>query len=791
MGLFADGFRELKKASEPLYKAPKSIQQTIEIMKVAENGIFEVARNRFSKCYRFQDINYTTTNETEQIDIFERYCKFLNSLDVSFKITINNKNKDMEQVRDYVFLQRQDDGYDGFRRIYNNIMEQKIHEGRQGIEQERYLTITIERKNFEEAKAQFATIEASVHKAFGELGAEIVPLSGNERIKVLYDYYHLGDENSFDFDIREAKKVGADFRNDLCNGMMQFYPDYFKDEKKFCRALFIKKYPSSLSDRFLNEITSLPVHSITSIDVVPIPKDMTTKVLQKKYLGIESDIIKQQRVRNKNNDFSSEISYNKRIEKKEIEEIMDDVRENDQCLYYVSVTIILMADTKEELDSMTETVETIGKRNSVTIEEHYLKQRESLNTALPIGVRQVETMRTMLTQSLAVLMPFNVQELNDKQGCYYGINQVSKNINIGNRKKLINGNGFVFGVPGSGKSFFCKMEMGNVFLSGNDEIIVIDPMNEYFDIAETYGGTVVNMSTYTDNYVNPLDMDVWSLDLNDSKGMIREKGEFMLGLCEQCMGESLNSRQKSIIDRCVRKLYIEIARNREKYVPIMSDFYEILMNQPEDEAKDIALSLELFVNGSLNIFNHQTNVDVDNRFTVYGIRDLGTELSPITMLVMMESIQNRIIANGKRGIATWLYIDEFHVLLNSEYSAKYLQQLWKKVRKQGGLCTGITQNIVDLLQNYTATTMLANSEFVALLKQANTDSSRMAEVIGVSEAQLRFVTNTSSGMGLMKCGNVVIPFDNTIEKGTDLYNLYNTNIHEKIAMEKKKEMEQN
>ena len=790
MGLFADGFKELKKASEPLYKAPKSIQQTIEIMKVAENGIFEVAKNRFSKCYRFQDINYTTTNETEQIDIFERYCKFLNSLDVSFKITINNKNKDMEQVRDYVFLQRKDDGYDGFRSIYNNIMEQKIHEGRQGIEQERYLTITIERKNFEEAKAQFATIEASVHKAFGELGAEIVPLSGNERIKVLYDYYHLGDENSFDFDIREARKVGADFRNDLCNGMIQFYPDYFKDEKKFCRALFIKKYPSSLSDRFLNEITSLPVHSITSIDVVPIPKDMTTKILQKKYLGIESDIIKQQRVRNKNNDFSSEISYNKRIEKKEIEEIMDDVRENDQCLYYVSVTVILMADTKEELDSMTETVETIGKRNSVTIEEHYLKQRESLNTALPIGVRQVETMRTMLTQSLAVLMPFNVQELNDKQGCYYGINQVSKNINIGNRKKLINGNGFVFGVPGSGKSFFCKMEMGNVFLSGNDEIIVIDPMNEYFDIAQTYGGTVVNMSTYTDNYVNPLDMDVWSLDLNDSKGMIREKGEFMLGLCEQCMGESLNSRQKSIIDRCVRKLYIEIARNREKYVPIMSDFYEILMNQPEDEARDIALSLELFVNGSLNIFNHQTNVDVDNRFTVYGIRDLGTELSPITMLVMMESIQNRIIANGKRGIATWLYIDEFHVLLNSEYSAKYLQQLWKKVRKQGGLCTGITQNIVDLLQNYTATTMLANSEFVALLKQANTDSSRMAEVIGVSEAQLRFVTNTSSGMGLMKCGNVVIPFDNTIEKGTDLYNLYNTNIHEKIAMEKKKNVEQ-
>ena len=594
MGLFTDGFKELKKASEPLFKTPKSIQETIEILAVAENGIFEVARNRYSKCYLFQDINYTTTNEAEQIDIFERYCKLLNSLDCNFKITVNNKNKNMDAMRSSILLQEKDDGFNEYRKAYNEIIEDKILEGRQGIEQERYLTLTIDRKNFEEAKAQFATLEATIHKAFNELGADIVPLTGNQRLKILHDFYHLGNEGQFDFDIKQAKKVGADFRNDLCNGMLKFFLDSFEDEGKYCKALFIKKYPSSLSDRFLNEITSLPVHSITSIDVIPVPKDLTTKTLQKKYLGIESDIIKQQRVRNKNNDFSSEISYAKRTEKKEIEEIMDDVRENDQCLFYVGVTIILMADSKKELESISETVETIGKRNSCTIDVHYLKQREALNTALPIGVRQVETMRTMLTQSLAVLMPFNVQELNDAGGNYYGINQVSKNINIGNRKKLINGNGFTFGVPGSGKSFFCKMEMGSVFLSGDDEIIVIDPMNEYFDVAHTYGGTVVNMSTYTDNYVNPLSMDVWNLDQNDTKGWVREKGEFMLGLCEQCIGDSLNSRQKSIIDRCVRKMYIDIARSREKYIPVMSDFYEILMAQPEEEAKEIALSFGTF-----------------------------------------------------------------------------------------------------------------------------------------------------------------------------------------------------
>ena len=320
MGLFTDGFKLLKKASEPLYKTPKSIQETIEIMAVAENGIFEVSKNKYSKCYRFQDINYTTATEDEQIGIFERYCKFLNSLDCNYKITINNKNKNMDELRDKVLIAEKNDGFNNYRSIYNDIIEEKIIEGRQGIEQERYLTITIERKNFEEAKAQFATLEATIHKAFIELGAEIVPLNGNERLKVLYDYYHLGDEGSFDFDIKKAKKVGADFRNDLCNGMVKYFPDHFEDESKFCKALFIKKYPSSLSDRFINEITSLPVHSITSIDVVPVPKDLTTKVLQKKYLGIESDIIKQQRVRNKNNDFSTEISYAKRTEKKEIEE---------------------------------------------------------------------------------------------------------------------------------------------------------------------------------------------------------------------------------------------------------------------------------------------------------------------------------------------------------------------------------------------------------------------------------------------------------------------------------------
>lgn len=658
MGILSDGFREIKKASEPLYKSPKSVQETIEILKVAENGIFEVSHNHYSKTYRFSDINYSTTTEDEQITIFEKYCKLLNSLDCCFKITINNKNRDMDKLRESILSHSSGDGYDDIRESYNEVIEDKLREGKQGIEQERYLTITVERKNFEEAKAQFATIEATLRKSFNELESELIPLNGNERIRILHDFYHMGSEDEFSFDLKQAKKVGADFKNDICNSVIKYFPDHIEDENKYSRALFIKKYPSSLSDRFLNDITSLPVHMITSVDVIPIPKDMTTKILQKKYMGIESDIIKQQRVRNRNNDFSSDISYAKRTEKKEIEAIMDDVHENDQCLFYASVNIVIVAESKEELDSITETIESIGKGASVTIDINYYRQREALNTVLPIGVRQVETLRSLLSQSLAVLLPFNIQEMKDRNGLYYGINQISKNINVGNRKLLLNGNGFIFGVPGSGKSFFCKTEMGQVYLNTDDYIIIIDPMGEYKDIAETYGGTVMNLSAYTNNYVNPLDFDVNNIDDKNLKEVIAGKSEFLLSVCDQLLGSTFNQKHHSIVDRCTRELYMRAFRERQ--VPLMTDFYEILKAQSEMEAKELALALELFVEGSLNIFNHHTNIDVNNRLIVYGIQDLGSQLAPVAMLVMMEAIQSKIVENGKKGKATWLYVDECH-----------------------------------------------------------------------------------------------------------------------------------
>ncbi len=781
MAIFTDKFEQLKKTDKTV-KAPKYVQQIMGIQRMAGNGIFEVEKGRYSKSYRFTDINYVTSSTDDQIRILKQYCKAVNAIDVYFKITIHNRNKNMQDFRENVLFRHRDDSYDWLRDAYNKITEARIVEGKQGIEQEKYLTVCVERKDYEQAKAWFATFEATLKQNFGELGSAIEPLDAKERLRILYNFYRIGEEELFDFDFKQVLKKGGDPKNSIAPGFMKFYPGYFETERKKCRALFIKKYPASLSDTFLNDITNLPVHSMTTIDVIPVPKELATRVLQKKYLGIENDILKQQRVRNKNNDFSSDISYIKKVQKEKIVSLMDDVRENDQNLFYVALNMLVMADTKEELESTTETIKNIGNGQMCQIETHYYQQMEAMNTIFPVGNRQVSTYRTMLTRDIAALLPFNVQELNDRQGVCYGINQVSHNLCIADRKNLANGNGMVFGIPGSGKSYFSKSEMVQVFLNTDDDIIIVDPTLEYFDIAEALGNqaAIVNLSSYTKNYINPLEMDVWTLDLNDSEGRIRDKGEFMLGLCEQCYGDSLNSRHKSIIDRCVRKLYLDIVKNKEKHIPTMSEFYDLLLEQPELEAQDIALSLELFVNGSLNIFNNHTNVNVQARFVVFGTRDLGKELGAISTLVMLENISARIAENAKIGRATWLYIDEFHTVLDREYSAKYLYTLWKKVRKLGGLCTGITQNIVDMLQNYTAVTMLGNSEFIALLKQANVDSQELSRVAGIPEAQLRYVDNSPSGTGVIKYGSVCVPFDNRMEKETNpLYALFNTNLHEK------------
>jgi len=442
-------------------------------------------------------------------------------------------------------------------------------------------------------------------------------------------------------------------------------------------------------------------------------------------------------------------------------------------MLFAVVTLVHLADNKEQLDSDTETLQSIARKHLCQLGTLNWQQLDGLITALPLGLRRIDALRTLTTEALAVLMPFKAQEIHDKGGIYYGQNVISKNLIMANRRELLNGNGFVLGVSGSGKSFTAKREIVNVALSTNDDIIVIDPESEYGPLIEGLGGEVINISAASPNHINALDMEQ---EYGDGDNPIVLKSEFLLSLCEQLVGAGkLTAKEKSLIDRCTAQVYRDYIRHDyQGKVPTLQDFPACLLNQPEAEAKDVALAIELFTEGSLNTFAKPTNVDTNSRIICYDIRDLGKQLLPVGMLVVLDSVFNRVIRNRVLGRNTWIYIDEIYLLFQHEYSANFLFTLWKRVRKYGACATGLTQNVDDLLQSHTARTMLANSEFLVMLNQAATDRAELARLLNISDNQLSYITNVDFGHGLLKCGSAIVPFADNFPQHTRLFKLMTT-----------------
>ena len=436
------------------------------------------------------------------------------------------------------------------------------------------------------------------------------------------------------------------------------------------------------------------------------------------------------------------------------------------------VTLVHLADSKKELDSDTEALQSIARKHLCQLAPLSWQQADGLVTALPLGLRRISALRTLTTEALAVLMPFKAQEIRHQGGVYYGQNVISRNLILANRKELLNGNGFVLGVSGSGKSFTAKRELAALALSTDDDIICIDPESEYRPIIEGLGGEVVNISATSPNHINAMDMEQ---GYGDGENPVVLKSEFLLSLCEQLMGSrQLSAKEKSIIDRCTAQCYHGYIRGGyQGSVPTLRDFHAELLRQPEPEARDVALAIELFTEGSLNTFAKPTNVDTNSRILCYDIRDLGKQLLPVGMLVVLDSVFNRIIRNRRLGRSTWVYIDEIYLLFQHEYSANFLFTLWKRVRKYGACCTGLTQNVDDLLQSHTARTMLANSEFLVMLNQASTDRAELARLLNISDNQLSYITNVDFGRGLIKCGSAIVPFIDHFPKN-NLYRLMST-----------------
>ncbi|HIZ29912.1 MAG TPA: DUF87 domain-containing protein [Candidatus Fournierella merdipullorum] len=768
------------KQDKEKFTVPRSVQDAIPIRRIWPDGVFQFG-SKFSKCIRFSDINYAIASKEDKTAMFLNYSELLNALDTgsTTKITINNKRINRRNFESTILLPTQGDFLDGYRAEYNTMLMDKVTDASNSVVQERYITVSTHKKNIGEARTFFDRVTNDITSRLNKLDSRSEELDALERLRILHDFYRVGEETEFHFDLKDSMRKGHSYKDAICPDSMEVKKDHFVMGDKFGRVLFLKEYASYIKDSMINELTELNRTLMLSIDVIPVPTDEAVREMQNRLLGVETNVTNWQRRQNSNNNFSAVVPYDLEQQRRETREMLDDLTTRDQRMMFAVVTLVHLADSKEELDSDTETLQAIARKHLCQLSTLNWQQAEGLVTALPLGLRRIDALRTLTTEALAVLMPFKAQEIRHQDGVYYGQNTISKNLILANRWELLNANGFVLGVSGSGKSFTAKREMVGLALAARnsadgmpDDIIVIDPESEYRPLIEGLGGEVIEVSATSPNHINAMDMEQ---GYGDGENPVVLKSEFLLSLCEQLMGAGkLSAKEKSIIDRCAAQCYRDYIRGGyQGAVPTLQDFHAELLRQPEPEARDVALAIELFTEGSLNTFAKPTNVDTNSRILCYDIRDLGRQLLPVGMLVVLDSIFNRIIRNRRQGRNTWIYIDEIYLLFQHEYSANFLFTLWKRVRKYRACCTGITQNVDDLLQSHTARTMLANSEFLVMLNQAATDRTELARLLNISDNQLSYITNVESGCGLIKCGSAIVPFLDNFPKNR-LYQLMTT-----------------
>ena len=649
------------KQDKEQFTVPKSVQDAIPIRRIWPDGVFQFG-SKFSKCIRFSDINYAIASKEDKTAMFLNYSELLNALDTgsTTKITINNKRLNRQNFEETILLPPRGDFLDGYRAEYNAMLTDKVTDSSNSVVQERYITVSTHKKNVDEARTFFDRVIGDVTSRLNKLDSHSEELDAIERLRILHDFYRVGEETEFHFNLKDSMRKGASYKDAICPDSMEFKKDHFVMGDKFGRVLFLKEYASYIKDSMINELTELNRTLMLSIDVIPVPTDEAVREMQNRLLGVETNVTNWQRRQNSNNNFSAIVPYDLEQQRKETREMLDDLTTRDQRMLFAVVTLVHLADSKKELDSDTEALQSIARKHLCQLAPLSWQQADGLVTALPLGLRRISALRTLTTEALAVLMPFKAQEIRHQGGVYYGQNVISRNLILANRKELLNGNGFVLGVSGSGKSFTAKRELAALALSTDDDIICIDPESEYRPIIEGLGGEVVNISATSPNHINAMDMEQ---GYGDGENPVVLKSEFLLSLCEQLMGSrQLSAKEKSIIDRCTAQCYHGYIRGGyQGSVPTLRDFHAELLRQPEPEARDVALAIELFTEGSLNTFAKPTNVDTNSRILCYDIRDLGKQLLPVGMLVVLDSVFNRIIRNRRLGRSTWVYIDEIYV----------------------------------------------------------------------------------------------------------------------------------
>lgn len=762
--------KTLMQQEKERYRLPRGVQDTIPVSSIWNDGIFRVG-NKFTKTFRFTDINYMVASREDKETMFLAYSELLNSLDSNAvtKLTISNHRQNRASFEQSILMAMRDDGLDKYRKEYNQMLIDKATGGN-GIVQSKYVTVSVVKKDIEEARTYFARIGADLSARFAALGSKCVELDATERLRILHDFYRAGEEADFHFDVSDMAKKGHDFKDYICPDSMEKHSDYLMLGGRYCRVLFLKDYASYIKDEFVRDLTDLNRNMVLSIDVMPVPTDEAVREVESRLLGVETNITNWQRRQNANNNFSAVIPYDMELQRKESKEFLDDLTTRDQRMMFAVLTMAITADTKEQLDADTETILSVARQHMCQMAVLKYQQLDGLATALPIGVRKIDTFRTLTTESLAVFMPFKVQEIMDQGGIYFGENAISHNLIMCNKANLLNQSAFLLGVPGSGKSFSAKELITFIMLNTDDDILICDPEGEYAPLVEAMGdiGTVIRVAAGGQDRLNAMYM----VDGYGDNNPIVVKSQFIMSLVERIDPDGVGPQQKSIIDRCTAAVYQEAEQTG--MVPTLSTLRAKLLEQPEEKAKDIALSLELFTAGSLDIFGHKSTVDLDKRVVVFDIHGLGEQLKPIGHLVITDTMLNRVTLNWKKGKRTHIFIDEFHVMFENEFSAAFFNSAWRQFRKRNAFPTAITQNVEYLLDSVQASTMLSNSEFVVMLNQAASDREKLAKLLNISNEQMSYITNADAGCGLIKYGSALVPFINRFPKNTKLYQLMTT-----------------
>ena len=761
--------------------APQTAQQTIPYREIYKDGICRVNDKLYTKTIQFFDINYQLAQADDKAQIFENYCDFLNYFDstISVQLTFINQRANMQDFSKSIAIPPQGDEYDDIRREYAEMLKNQLEKGNNGLAKRKYITFGIEADDLRTAKMRLERVETDVLNNFKTLGVQAVPLSGLERLELLHSQLHPSGQEKFKFAWSDLAKTGLSTKDFIAPTSFTFSKDgkTFRIGEYSGAMSFLQILAPELTDRMLAEFLDLDDAVTVNLHIQSIDQVTAIRNIKRKMSDLQKMKIEEQKKAVRAGYDMDIIPTDLATYGEEAQNLLQDLQSRNERMFLVTVLVQNIAPKRQKLFSDIMAASGIAQKYNCALKRLDYQQEQGLMSSLALGQNQIEIQRGLTTSSTAIFVPFTTCELfQDGQALYYGLNAISSNLIMANRKLLKNPNGLFLGTPGSGKSFSAKREIVNVFLLTDDSIIIADPENEYGPLVKRFGkqGQVIDLSPTSSNYINPLDIN---LDYSDDENPITLKSDFVLSLCDLIIGgkDGLTPIEKTIIDRCTRLVYRDYLQDpRPENMPILGDLYELLRKQSEPEAQNIATALEIYVNGSLNVFNHRSNIDMDShRVLCFQLKSLGKALKEIGLLIMQDAVWNRVTANREKHKTTWFYIDEFHLLLKGQTGA-FSVEIWKRFRKWGGIPSGLTQNVKDLLASREIENIFENSDFIYMLNQAQGDRQILAKQLGISPTQLSYVTHSGPGEGLLFFGNVIIPFVDHFPKDTSLYQIMTT-----------------